>query len=73
MVFPNYLDDDVDDVEAEREEREEWLEAVEDEYIAQGDVTVSETEDGHDPTPDLDDEDEFDTAFNEAMHEEDLK
>jgi hypothetical protein len=70
MVFP----DDFDDPEEEREEalenREEWLEEVEDEYIAQGDISASETVDGHEP--DLDDEDAFENEFDEAMHEEDI-
>ncbi|MBK8021415.1 MAG: hypothetical protein IPK19_08270 [Chloroflexi bacterium] len=44
--------------EGEESPREEWLEVVEDEEIAEGDITVSETVDGHDPTPDLDDDDE---------------
>jgi hypothetical protein len=73
MVFPRHLDDDPrEDREEDLEDRAEWLDEVEDAYIAQGDVTVSETADGHDPTPDLDDEDAFENAFDEAMHEGDL-
>ncbi len=73
MVFPDDFDDDPEeDREEEDEDREEWLEEVEDEYIAQGDISVSETLDGHDPIPDLDDDDAIENEFDEAMHEEDL-
>jgi hypothetical protein len=73
MVFPDDFDGDPsEDREEDLEDRADWLDEVEDEYIAQGDVTVSETVDGHDPTPDLDDEDIFENTFDEAMHEEDL-
>ena len=66
--FPEELDEDP---KAREAARREWLDEVEDEYIAQGDISVSETIDGHDPTPDLDDEDEFDDELHENMHEED--
>lgn len=56
---------------ARDEARKDWLEEVEDEYIAQGDISVSETVDGHDPLPDLEDEDEFDDELHENMHVED--
>ena len=71
MVFPDDFDDDPEEeFEEDLEDREEWLEEVEDEYIAQGDISVSETIDGH--NPDLDDEDAFENEFDEAMHEEDI-
>ena len=72
MVFPDDFDDDPEEeFEEDEEDREEWLEEVEDEYIAQGDISVSETIDGHEAIPDLDDEDDFENEFDEAMHEED--
>ena len=79
MVFADDFDDDPaetcfgqEEREEELEDREDWLEEVENEYVAQGDISVSETEDGHDPSPDLDDEDDFENEFDEAMHEEDI-
>lgn len=56
MMFP---EDMGEDRAARREARQDWIEEEEREQIAEGDVTVSETVDGHDPTPDLDD---FDAA-----------
>lgn len=38
-----------------REAREEFVDIAEEEQIAEGDISVSETETGEDPTPDLDD------------------
>ena len=52
MVLPDDLNDSR---RARREAREDWLDEEEREQIAEGDVSVSETETGHDPTPDLDD------------------
>ncbi|MBC8172056.1 MAG: hypothetical protein H7X77_10300 [Anaerolineae bacterium] len=69
MSFPEDL---AADPQARREFREEWFEILEDEQIAEGDITVSETSDGKDPTPDLDDEDEASELMDELMHEEDL-
>lgn len=54
-----------------RDEWEEWFEVAEDEQIAEGNITVSDTVDGHDPTPDLDDEDVLD-EFDRLIDEEDL-
>ena len=71
MEYPRDFDDPFEDREDDLEEREYWLEVAQDEQIAEGDITVSETADGHDPTPDLDDE--FDTAFSPAMREEDIE
>ena len=70
MLTPNDFDDPDEDRQEDDEDRADWLAEVEDEYIAQGDISVSETEDGHDPSPDLDEEDDFDNEFDEAMHEE---
>jgi hypothetical protein len=66
--FPEELDEDP---KAREEARKEWLDEVEDEYIAQGDISVSETIDGHDPMPDLDDEDALDELDDEMMHVDD--
>jgi hypothetical protein len=65
--FPEELGEDP---KARDEARRDWLEEVEDEYIAQGDISVSETLGGHNAAPDLDDEDEFDDELHENMHEE---
>lgn len=48
--------DDEDSRERD-EHREEWLDMVERKEIAEGDISVSETQTGHDPQPDLDDND----------------
>ncbi len=72
MLNPHDFDNPKEDRREDLEDREDWLEQVEDEYIAQGDISVSETVDGHDPTPSLDDEDELEDEFDEGMHEEDL-
>lgn len=69
MLFPE--DAELDD-EARREFREEWLEIAEDEQIAEGDISVSETVSGKDPLPDLDDEG-MDDALDEIIAEEDLE
>ncbi len=50
---------------------DEWLRMSEEKEIAEGDVSVSETADGHDPLPALDD-DEEETAPNDAPPDEDL-
>ncbi|MFN8560241.1 MAG: hypothetical protein U0703_01065 [Anaerolineae bacterium] len=71
MVIPRDIDNPRADREDDLDEREEWLEVAEDEQIAEGDISVSETVDGHDPTPDL--ADEFDTAVNLTLHEEELE
>ncbi len=42
--------------EERRRARDEFLDIAEDAQIAEGDITVSETETGHDPMPDLDDD-----------------
>lgn len=70
MVIPRDIDNPRADRENDLAVPEEWLEVAEDEQIAEGDISVSETVDGHDPTPDLDDE--YDTILNPTMHEEDL-
>lgn len=71
MVIPRDIDNPHADREDDLDVPEEWLEVAEDEQIAEGDISVSETVDGHDPTPDLDDE--YDIALNPTMHEEDLE
>ncbi|MCC6802329.1 MAG: hypothetical protein IT319_05560 [Anaerolineae bacterium] len=71
MVIPRDIDNPRADREDDLDVPEEWLEVAEDEQIAEGDISVSETVDGHDPTPDLDDE--YDTALNPTMHEDDLE
>lgn len=72
MGYRSDLDDELDaDREDRLEERDEWFEVVEDEQIAEGDISVSETVSGHDPTPDLDDEDAFED-FDRTIDEEDL-
>ncbi len=70
-------DDDDDDIldadpEAERDYREEWIEIAEEVQIAEGDISVSETVDGHDPTPDLDDADRFEEVEMSIADEDDL-
>ena len=72
MVFRSDVDDELDaDREDRLEERDEWFEVVEDEQIAEGDISVSETVSGHDPTPELDDEDAFED-FDRTIDEDDL-
>lgn len=53
----NYFNDMRDDPEERRDAREEFIEMAEEEQIAEGDITVSETVSGDDPTPDVDDGD----------------
>ncbi|MEP7291391.1 MAG: hypothetical protein ABI835_06385 [Chloroflexota bacterium] len=77
MVLPGDWDEDSEEARAEDredalDEREEWLEIAEEEFIAEGDISVSETVDGHDPTPELDDQDVSDEELNATMHEEEL-
>jgi hypothetical protein len=71
MIMTDFPEELGESREAREQARKEWLDVVEDEYIAQGDISVSETVDGHDPTPDLEDEDEFDDELHENMHVED--
>jgi hypothetical protein len=72
MGYRSDLDDELEaDREDRLEERDEWFEVVEDEQIAEGDISVSETVSGHDPTPELDDEDAFED-FDRTIDEEDL-
>ncbi|MFN8528290.1 MAG: hypothetical protein U0670_06740 [Anaerolineae bacterium] len=52
--FPEDLNEDP---EARREARREFLDIEEDEQIAEGDISVSETVSGHDPLPEVDDRD----------------
>lgn len=65
MVFPE--DFDYDKRQA-REQREEFVEIAQEEQIAEGDISVSETVTGHDPRPDIDDEDFSDELDDEGMH-----
>lgn len=50
-----FLDDLEIDPEERRAARREFIELAEEEQIAEGDISVSETVSGHDPTPDIDD------------------
>ncbi len=54
-----------------RDERDKWLDVAEDEQIAEGNISVSDTVDGSNPTPDLDDEGAFE-EFDRIIDEEDL-
>jgi hypothetical protein len=65
MVFPE--DFDYERRQA-REQRDEFVEIVEEEQIAEGDISVSETVSGHDPTPEIDDDDFMDELADEGMH-----
>ena len=65
MVFPE--DFDYDRRQA-REQRREFIDISEDEQIAEGDITVSETVTGQDPKPDVFDEDFDDELDEEGMH-----
>ncbi|MBE2268935.1 MAG: hypothetical protein IAE80_11940 [Anaerolinea sp.] len=65
MVFPE--DFDFERREA-REQREEFFDIAQEEQIAEGDISVSETVSGHDPTPEIDDEDFADQLDDEGMH-----
>jgi hypothetical protein len=71
MIMTDFPEELGESRRAREQARKEWLDEVEDEYIAQGDISVSETVDGRDPLPDLEDEDEFDDELHENMHEED--
>lgn len=48
--------------------REEWMQIAEEEQIAEGNITVSDTVDGHDPTPDLDDD--VETALEDELDDD---
>ncbi len=65
MVFPE--DFGYDKKEA-REQREEFLEIEEEELMAEGDISVSETVSGHDAKPDAFDQDFEDELDEEGMH-----
>lgn len=51
----------------------EWLTMSEEKEIAEGDVSVSETIDGHQPLPHLAEDDEDETALTVPMSEDDLE
>ncbi len=65
MVFPE--DFDYERRQA-REQRDEFIDISEEEQIAEGDITVSETVTGHDPRPEISDEDFEDELDDEGMH-----
>lgn len=65
MVFPE--DFDYERRQA-REQRKEFIDISEDKEIAEGDISVSETVTGHDPRPDVFDEDFDDELDEEGMH-----
>jgi hypothetical protein len=70
-------DDDEDDIldedpEAVEDYQDEWMEIAEEIQIAEGDISVSETVDGHDPTPDLDDVDRFEEVEMSIADEDEL-
>ena len=68
MVFPDDLGEDP----KERDEfREAWFEIAEDEEVDEDEISVSDTRDGSDPTPGMDDGDVFGDGIDEMMHEED--
>ncbi len=73
MVFPEDLEDDREDRRARREDRKDWFDEEEREQIAEGDVSVSETASGRDPTPDLDDFDEDEDYEDEGMSVGDIE
>jgi hypothetical protein len=77
MVLPGDWDEDSEEARAEDreedlEDREEWLDIVEDEYIAQGDISASETVDGHEALPELEDEDSFEDELDDILDEDEL-
>lgn len=77
MVLRGDWDEDSEEARAEdREEnlddRDEWLDIVEDEYIAQGDISASETVDGHSPLPELEDEDSYEDELDDILDEDEL-
>lgn len=65
MVFPE--DFDYERQQA-REQRAEWLDISEEEQIAEGDISVSETVSGHDPRPEVFDKDFAEELDDEGMH-----
>jgi hypothetical protein len=70
-------DDDEDDIldedpEAVEDYHDEWIGIAEEIQIAEGDITVSETVDGNDPTPDLDDVDRFEEIEMSIADEDEL-
>ena len=65
MVFPE--DFDYERRQA-REQRKEWLDISEEEQIAEGDISVSETVTGHNPRPEVFDDDFEDELDDEGMH-----
>lgn len=72
MVVPDdWEEDDEERRDAVRDEWEEWFEVAEDEQIAEGDITVSETSDGKDPIPEIDDADKFE-EFMHTVDEDEL-
>lgn len=74
MVFPDDLDESRRARDEVRDEaRKNWLDEEEREQIAEGDISVSETVDGHDPTPDLDDFDERGSLRDEGIYVGDIE
>lgn len=72
MVLPaDWEGDDEEARDAVRDEWEEWFEVAEDEQIAEGDISVSETVDGKDPIPEIDDADRY-KEFMQTIDEDEL-
>lgn len=72
MVFPaDWEGDDQEARDAVRDEWEEWFEVAEDEQIAEGDISVSETVDGKDPIPEIDEADRYE-EFMQTIDEDAL-
>lgn len=76
MVLRGDWDEDSEAARAEDredalDERKEWMDIAEEEFIAEGDITASETVDGEEPT-DLDDDGEPLEDFDEVIDEDEL-
>lgn len=72
MVFPADWDNENEETrDAVRDEWEEWFEVVEDEQTAEGDISVSETVDGKEPIPEIDDAERYE-EFMQTISEDEL-
>ncbi len=73
MVFPEDLEEDHEDRRARREDRKDWLDEEEREQIAEGDISVSDTASGREPTLDSDEFDEDDEFEAAGMYIDDVE
>lgn len=76
MALRGDWDEDSEEARAEDrkdalDERQEWMDIAEEEFIAEGDITASETVDGEEPT-DLDDDGEPLEDFDDVIDEDEL-